>query len=385
MSGIKELTPSSVPHYLNSLNASDMREFRSCKNVKLWFKPEMNRNLKLISQTDNRDAYRNNVETGFGRFENANDGDIIVSNDMRHIISETSKTRVKYRFENSSYTLPQHDCWLLTYKDLQTQVFRKFKHQRPNHTDDLLHRDNKECPCCLEDLTGLLFECENQHQIDYKCFHNLNHNSYTPRKCPVCRVPYKIDQIQKYDAHKDQKITQEHYAQFSGSVVDAELKFCGFLKSINEGSGKMITSLTLAGLHHYLDTSHLPLLVDNKFSLDLLDNESWRNFESYLNSTQYRETLFAIPNLDAPYDYNENMFLIDLNAEYGVEALPKLTEASKSHQDKKTLRFQMYFIHRFLARNPDTTKKLITDSFNSTLKKSTSYRQSYDLIETEMS
>ena len=379
MSNISDFTPSSVCRYVTNLRYEDMRVFRACKDLKVWFEPNMNRTIKIISQTDNRDAYRNNLETGFGRFDigHVRDGDLVFSNDMMFMTSETSRSRVKYRFENGTITNDPSDCWLLTYKALQTQVFREFRNGRPSHTDDPLLRDNKECPVCLEDLKGMLFECPNQHQINYECFRNLGY-----KKCPVCRVPYDRQQLMRYDAHKDQKITIRHYAHFRGSVVDAELKFCGFLKSIFTNTN-VINNLIIAGIHHYLDTPHLPLITDNKFSLDLLDNEAWRNFETYLNSTQYRETIFAIPHLDAPYDYNENMFLTDLNLEFGSEALPKLTEASRNHQDKKKLRFQMYFIHRFLKRDSNSTKELITHGFNSTLTK-IQYKQFYDLIETEI-
>jgi hypothetical protein len=312
---------------------------------------------------------------------------------MKHYTEEVSSVRSKYWFSNRSVKFDPSECWYLVYRDLQTQVIQRFKKVSiPTQQDELL-RDNTECPCCLEKLEGMLFKCDNNHQIDFKCFDNLNHNNYTPRKCPVCRIAYNILEVRRFDEAKGKKeiITQEIH--FTGSRVQREYKLVGLIKSIlgNDSTNNLIESIINAGLFYYVMETHLPLLEDKGnhsiFTLDLLDNQAWKDFLVYIKTDRFKEIIYSKgKSFSTPYNYDETTFLRHLSLKYGNDAMNILTEATRDRcgQSKNTLKFKMYYEFVYLEEPQEEIinrfKKLVSKCFT----KNDYHRKTWDLIESEI-
>lgn len=387
---------SSVKRYASSISAEDIKPFRSLKDWSKWYSNDMSQFLMFIVNNNHIDAYRNNYEIGFVQGKEnycVDNGDIIFSPDMKHYTTEVSNARSKYWFDNRRIKYEPADCWYLVYRDLQTQVIQRYKKVMIETKDEIL-RDNAECPCCLEKLEGMLFKCDNNHQVCLKCFDNLHHTSYTLRKCPVCRSIYTIDEVKRLHDAKGKKEIVLQEIHFTGSKVEREYKLCGLFKTaFNGDNSDLIGSLISAGLFYYVMETHLPLLEDKGnysiFNLDwdMVKTQSWNDFFIYLKTDKLKETIYSKgKGLSASYNYDETTFLRHLTLKYGNDAMNVLTEASKdrSGNAKDKLKFKMYYEYVYLEQPFEDIIKKFKKIIEKVFCKDTHYRKTWDLIESEI-
>lgn len=390
-----EITSSSVKRYARSITANGLDRFRSIQSWRDWYESDMSPMILMLVKNDQIDAYRNNYELGFVcglNNHSVDNGDIVFDPNMKYYTSETSNARSKYKFENGKMKYDPNECWYLVYRDLQTQVIQRFKKSSITTIDKKL-RENDECPCCLEKLDGMLFNCENEHQVCYKCFDNLNYNSYTPRKCPVCRQAYKVLEVKRYEDAKGKKEIVLQEIHFTGSVVQREYKLVGLFKALISDSSHyndMTQFILHGGLFHYVMETHRPLL-DNKgnysiLTMDMLNSDSWNDFFTYIKTDHFKDIVYKGKSLSPPSTYDESTFLEHLSSKYGNDAIKVLTQASTDRcgNRKNKLKFQMYYEFVFLPATQDIIKEKFKNIISKVFVKTSQYRIYYDLIETEI-
>ena len=387
-----ELTPSTIKRYHSSLSADNLATFRSLKDSHTWYDSTMSRFIMFLLNNNYIDAYRNNLDVGFVRgcdSHSVDYGDIIFSPDMKFYTTEVAGVRSKYKFENGTIKHNPAECWYLVHRDLQTQVFQKYKKVSIETQDEIL-RDNTECPCCLEKLEGMLFHCEHQHQVCLKCFDNLS----SPKKCPVCRTAYKVLEVRRFEDAKGKKEVMTQEIHFTGSKVEREYKLVGLAKSIL-GSYSYFTDLTpyiiQAGLFHYVLEAHLPLLEDrgnhSVFTPEMLDSQAWNDFFLYLKSETFKDILYKTGrDFQLPNSYDEATFLRHLSLKYGNDAMNILTEVSRdrSRATKNALSFKMCYEFVYLQTTHEEIKQIFKKFISGCFTKCASYRKTWDVIQSEI-
>ena len=356
-----ELTPSSVRLYANALSHDDFRAFRTIRSWREWKSPEMSPLLDFLIKNDEVDAYKNNYEIGFvcGNTTAIQDGALIFSPDMKYYTTEVSGMRSRYKFENGRIKHDPLHCWILTYRNLITQCFANYRLIADTTQDNLL-RDNHECPICIEPLTGMLFKCSAEHQVCRNCFHNL----VSPKKCPICRANYAMEQLVKYNTAGQNRELVSRDIKFSGKKCARELKMCGFMKELFNRTSHD-ASLIYAGMFYYLNETHLPLLENkdefSQFNFEMLDNPAWTAFFSYLNSDSFQATLYSsAKNFHPPPTYGETEYLLHMAEKHGTEFQNQIVEISRdtTFKTRHESRFKMYFEFNFRRKPADYYKDL---------------------------
>jgi len=344
--------------------------------------------LNFLVSNDEVDAYKNNHELGFVRgcinARHTPEGTLIFTPDMKHYTTEVSGMRTRYKFDGGKIRYDPDECWFLTYRNLNTQCFAKYRHVIDTTQDNIL-RDNHMCPVCIEPLTGLLFKCPAEHQVCRNCFHNL----VSPKICPICRAKYAVEQLVKYSTTAQNRELVSREIQFTGKNYARELKFCGFLKNLIING--FDATLVHAGLFYYLNETHLPLL-ENKgdysvFTFELLETPAWTAFFDYLKSAKFQFTLYSTArNLMCNTTYCETEYLLHMAEKYGTDFQNQIIQISRdpTQKERNKSKFKMYFEFVFL-RKPETFFKetirtIIEKAF---VKNERNYFRNYELIERE--
>jgi hypothetical protein len=381
-----ELVPSSVRLYAHAIDRNDFRAFRTIRSWREWKTSEMSLLLDFLIKNDEVDAYKNNYEIGFVLGNSGvPTGSLIFCPDMKHYTTEVCGMRSRYKFDGGKLKCEPENCWFLTYRNLNTQCFATYRLIADTTQDNLL-RDNNECPVCLEPLTGLLFKCPAEHQVCQNCFHNL----VSPKKCPICRAKYDMEQLIKYETARRNRDLISRDIRFGGKNYQRELKLCGFLKDLFIRSGHDAT-LIYAGMFYYLNETHLPLLENkgeySQFKIEMLDNPAWTAFFSYLISDSFHEKLYSsiktYPVTNAKL-YPETEYLLHLAEKYGADAHNQTVEISRDETLTKRFesRFKMYFEFVFRKKPVDYFKRNLENTIAKCFDKyhNHSYKQ-HELIE----
>ena len=121
--------------------------------------------------------------------------------DLKHYTQVCSSrvvdNKIKFMHGANEVKFSRYECWEYCVKRQAVDaVIIRTRDSPENIPFELLRATDTKCPICLDDLSGNVLNCPNNHQVCFPCFQLL------PRqggvfKCPTCRSHYHADTYTK--------------------------------------------------------------------------------------------------------------------------------------------------------------------------------------------
>jgi hypothetical protein len=106
--------------------------------------------------------------------------------------------KIKFRHGANEVKFERSQCWEYCVKRQIIEVIIIRTRENPENIPfELLRADDPKCPICLDDLSGNVLNCPNNHQVCFHCFQLLPRQGGVC-KCPTCRSNYTIFTYDKF-------------------------------------------------------------------------------------------------------------------------------------------------------------------------------------------
>lgn len=271
----------------------------------------------------------------------------------------------------------REECWILAVKKTKPELVRAFNTTGALPVTPVLRPDEKTCPICLNDLSGVLMSCSNQHQVCCSCYGLMSDRV----RCPMCRVAYTAEQKAIYDGRDGVRtlVSEEvHYYHNGGNsrlmAYGADCLFLNHLTQTNHGGGggalgSVRTMLLDALVSWYGDATlnkelgfydgmltrqaqHSPYSRSYHAWEGAHDSPSaWDGFVVWVRTPEAMARVRARDFYMGAY--REPDFLADLQREYGAQALTTLQEQSETPAMREGLRRVLFWKYRVVGDRDD--------------------------------
>lgn len=174
----------------------------------------------------------------------------VFSPDLKHwtklCSSRVVDNKIKFNYGSEQKLYRRDDCWEYAVKRHRTDVIVERRRANAEVLPfELLRPEDTKCPICLEDLSGNVLNCPNNHQLCLPCFALL------PRpggacKCPTCRSPYSITTYER------QRVMEGIITDSSG-VLAFDLGGGNSFRAYEANEALMLGILRHSSISYYLD------------------------------------------------------------------------------------------------------------------------------------
>jgi len=291
-------------------------------------------------------------QEGHGR-RHIDDGALLFSPDRKQLTTHTNQIQRRGGaiLFPSGQRFPRSECWTLTLNQNITCIRTTYQTRRGPLPDTTITRPDRQCSVCLEDLTGDLATCPNDHQIHHACYDLLGSAaSLTRRACPECRTAYSPAEQERLAANPDRVALHRRLVYPAVSRRDADLRFVGLLRRVLNHYELPILA-TLDTLDYWVRTPRADYLLDCDEEgtpfYNGTDRPAWRDFLTYYLSAENRERLKKreLNPMSHNANYGEAEFFADLLRQYPLTAQEILAEV-RTDAERTALRRECWVQHR---------------------------------------
>ena len=111
--------------------------------------------------------------------------------------SRVVENKIKFNYGSEQVVFPRSECWEHCVKRIKSSVIIERRTANAQTLPfEILREGDTKCPICLDDLSGNVVHCSNNHQIDLACFELLPLQGGV-KKCPTCRSPYSNQMLER--------------------------------------------------------------------------------------------------------------------------------------------------------------------------------------------
>jgi len=324
-------------------------------------------------------------------------GNLIINADLnsytRLCESRVDGNKIKFGYGKKQTIENREDCWEFAIKLMSIKIVTEVHRATPVAFPMTLLRDETKCPVCLDDLSGNVVGCQNNHQVCLPCYNLLAPASCgcNYKRCPVCRDLYTNEEEEKVALMNGIETKEKPYFKLTlkggnswKEYVYNEALFFSMIKKYSsryKATGHLIDTMILSSLYNYaMDNDRK--FSSRDFNILYQDDDNNRAYSPYREDYFYSlppVMLEYVENMSSKevYDdvahtqiyiqdneYTEIDFNNQLENIYGNQAW-EINKLYPGTQKKNILRREVYF--RYWVKNK--TEQELKDYIKNIFKK----------------
>lgn len=315
--------------------------------------------------------------------------------------SRVSGNKIKFGYGSEMILEDRADCYEFAVKRERIQVITRYT-ESPGEIlpFELTRPDETRCPCCFDDLSGNVMDCDNRHQICLPCF-NLLSGVGGQKKCPCCNTQtYSTQRIERYNRMMARRIKEKPFflvdmeggSSFKQFLYNEAL-FLGVIKFNikNANCLGVFQSMLLSSLYNYYFTREDDAFRSYDFTFLNNKGGNRRGYSPY--DDELPEVVCEyINDIDSPTiieDVSYTAFVMnqydDTEFHSELRELEGNIERISNYPNQKilTLKREIYFRYRVKHSTPQHFKLMFQDIFKAIIEKSNYQRCVFDNQEIE--
>jgi len=289
------------------------------------------------------------------------EGAVLFSPDRRLMTTHTNQIHRRggaIQFPDKS-RFPKNECWTLMLNPSITHIRSTYQRRVVEPAQTAITRADRQCSVCLDDLSGDLATCPNQHQVHRQCYEGLNPHR---RACPECRTQYSPEEQTRLAVRPDRTLLHKRLIYLNETRPNADRRFVALLKGIST-NGETATYALLDTLDCWVRRPRTDYLLDcgddGTPFFNGFDRPAWRDFLTYYLSAENRDRLVKRDLTPTSYNanYGEAEFLADLLRSHPTDAQEVLARV-RTETEKTALRRECWVKHRLTDATPTLLRSL---------------------------
>lgn len=303
---------------------------RYFSDAKTWMDKDTSPAIKTLLNLGHMMMIEEGGEPAFimGGIHYIPEGTIIISKDFKEVMTfpDVRRRNHEVQFPSGARWSRSH-CWSLVVILLENKILNRYRIIR--HSPSPITRETI-CSICLEDLSGVLVSCENQHQLHSDCYKEFISTGRSQIVCPTCRAPL-IKPIEKKLISSTLWFRQNQYLNSTSQHHSRSWAFLGWLRNLMSSGyiNDLEARFLIHSLHHYYylkydGTATFRLLNYDGTPVEKVDeNDDENRLADFCRWFISENHLTHIVNTEHPFDSSaiDNAHMIDiLQPLYGTTA-----------------------------------------------------------------